>query len=100
MIHAIGIIFCIPVFLFTVWVDKIVWNWFMPELFGLPIMTFWGMAGLSIVLNSLTKASTIHIAKTYDKVEPQERYAHLIVGGLAIHSITLVLGWLFKSAAF
>lgn len=47
----ISIIGVIPVFL--------LWNWLMPTLFGLPIITFWQALGLSLLSGFLFKNSTV-----------------------------------------
>jgi len=41
------------------WVMTIAWNWLMPELFGLPEITFWQMVVLSFITNGLTGGSSL-----------------------------------------
>jgi len=36
----------------------LLWNWLMPELFGLPLITFWQAIGLNILSTILFKSTT------------------------------------------
>ena len=49
----------IVIALFASWVMMIAWNWLMPELFGLPEITFWQMFVLSFITNGLTGGSSL-----------------------------------------
>ena len=37
----------------------LLWNWLMPELFGLPLITFWQAIGLNILSTILFRPTTI-----------------------------------------
>ncbi len=36
----------------------LLWNWLMPEIFGLTTITFWQAVGLSLLANCLTKGGS------------------------------------------
>lgn len=33
----------------------LLWNWLMPEIFGLPALTFWQALGVNLLANMLTR---------------------------------------------
>lgn len=35
------------------WVFQLMWNWLMPELFGLPVLSFWQAWGLWVLIGSI-----------------------------------------------
>jgi hypothetical protein len=37
----------------------LLWNWLMPELFGLPVITFWKAVGLNLLAGTLFR-SVVH----------------------------------------
>jgi hypothetical protein len=37
----------------------LLWNWLMPELFGLPLITFWQAIGLNLLSTILFRPTTI-----------------------------------------
>ena len=37
----------------------LLWNWLMPELFGLPLITFWQAIGLNFLSTILFKSTSI-----------------------------------------
>jgi len=50
LIIFIGVLLALPVML--------LWNWLMPEIFGLTTLTFWQALGMSILAGCLTKGSS------------------------------------------
>ena len=45
------------------WPLMILWNWLMPTIFGLPIITFWQAVGLNLLSTILFNQSTIKKSK-------------------------------------
>ncbi len=43
---------------------SLLWNWLMPEVFGLPILSYWQAAGLIMLLNLLLHINISFGAKT------------------------------------
>lgn len=56
LIALLGILLGLPL--------QLLWNWLMPTIFGLPIITFWQAMGLNILASILFKDNSI---KTNDK---------------------------------
>ena len=46
-------IFILVIFWLFAGMVYILWNWLMPEIFGLPIITFWQSCGLLLLTNLL-----------------------------------------------
>ena len=55
LIVVLGILMALPVML--------LWNWLMPEIFGLITITFWQALGLSFLAGCLTKGSSSSSSK-------------------------------------
>jgi hypothetical protein len=53
------ILLFIGLVLLGTWVLTFLWNFVMPELFGLPPITFWQMLALSALTNALTGGSSV-----------------------------------------
>ena len=51
-------------FLVLAWPVSLLWNWLMPEVFGLPILSYWQAAGLIMLLNLLLNINFSFGAKT------------------------------------
>ena len=45
------------------WPLMLLWNWLMPTLFGLPIITFWQAVGLNLLSTVLFNRSTLTKSK-------------------------------------
>ena len=43
--------------LLLAWPVKLLWNWLMPVIFGLPLITFWQAAGLMLLISILFRWS-------------------------------------------
>lgn len=43
--------------LLLAWPVKLLWNWLMPVIFGLPVITFWQAAGLMLLISILFRWS-------------------------------------------
>ena len=54
-----GIGFIALVVLLLGWPLMLLWNWLMPTIFGLPIITFWQAVGLNLLSTVLFNQSTI-----------------------------------------
>lgn len=53
---ALGLIALIVVIILAVpYCAMLLWNWLMPELFGLKTVSFWQMVGLIVLMNILFK---------------------------------------------
>jgi hypothetical protein len=46
-------IFFIGMAAFVIWVLMLLWNWLMPDIFGLRLITFWESAGLLVMAKIL-----------------------------------------------
>ena len=86
----------------TTWVNMTVWGWYMPRLFGLPVLTFWQVAGLALILNSLCKASlfTVAKAKQYEDYSFNMQIISTCLTLSAAHMAGLGLAWAFSKGAF
>lgn len=51
-------------YLVLAWPVSLLWNWLMPEVFGLPILSYWQAAGLIMLLNLLLNINFSFEAKT------------------------------------
>lgn len=51
-------------YLVLAWPVSLLWNWLMPEVFGLPILSYWQAAGLIMLLNLLLNINFSFGAKT------------------------------------
>ena len=51
-------------YLVLAWPVSFLWNWLMPEIFGLPILSYWQVAGLMMLLNLLLNIRFSFGAKT------------------------------------
>ena len=58
---AIGVI-CLVVVLLG-WPLMLLWNWLMPTIFGLPLITFWQAVGLNLLSTILFKSSYLNNKK-------------------------------------
>jgi len=58
-----GIGFIALVVLLLGWPLMLLWNWLMPTIFGLPIITFWQAVGLNLLSTVLFNHSTIKKSK-------------------------------------
>ena len=45
------------------WPLMLLWNWLMPTIFGLPIITFWQAVGLNLLSTVLFNQSTLRKSK-------------------------------------
>ncbi len=52
----VGIVCLISVLL--AWPTMLLWNWLMPVIFKLPVITFWQALGLTCLSNILFKSTT------------------------------------------
>jgi len=46
-------ILVIPFFFLAVWIVMLLWNALLPDIFGLPVITFWQAAGIKILFRLL-----------------------------------------------
>jgi len=53
-------------FFFSVWLEKMLWNYYAGD-FSLPLMTYWRMAGLSILISFLFHVKSVNIVNNLDK---------------------------------
>ncbi len=51
-------------YLVLAWPVSLLWNWLMPEVFGLPILSYWQAAGMIMLLNLLLNINFSFGAKT------------------------------------
>jgi len=45
-------------FLILGWTLMLLWNWLMPTIFGLPLITFWQAVGLNLLSTILFKSTS------------------------------------------
>ncbi len=55
-----GLVFGVLIAFVFGWVVMLLWNWLMPSIFGLPIISFWKAWGLLILSHLLFKAGGHH----------------------------------------
>lgn len=51
--YLIGLLIIVP--LLTAWPVMLLWNWLMPDIFGLQELTFWQSIGLTLLCSFLFK---------------------------------------------
>ena len=56
IIIAAGIILFVGII--TAWPIQLLWNWLMPKIFGLPLISFWEAFGLMVLSGLLLKPSS------------------------------------------
>ena len=56
IVFIVGLVFAFPVML--------LWNWLMPEIFGLPEIGFWQAYGLNLLSGFLIKSSSVSSNKS------------------------------------
>ena len=47
------IVLVVGLFFLGTWVFMLLWNWLLPMLFGLPMITFWQSAGINVFLSMI-----------------------------------------------
>jgi hypothetical protein len=82
------------VYIYAVFVEKVVWNWYMPETFGLPVLTMPQVAGITILAAIAVRAVRIEDArpKTDD-----EKIGHISFC-IAYWSMGLLFAYLWRLA--
>ena len=55
----VTLLLCILFGAFGGWVFMLLWNWLMPELFGLKVIEYWQALGLMILCGMLFKSPTV-----------------------------------------
>ena len=83
----------IGAYLYSVWVEKVIWNWFLPVFFGLPEITFVQMGALSVLLNCLR-----YNVKPKDLDRSDGDNLKLIIAGYIYFTVALGIAYLWRLA--
>jgi hypothetical protein len=63
MVFIFGFLIIAIVALLLAWVTMVLWNWLMPDIFGLKLITFWQAFGLNLLTGVLFKNSSSSTTK-------------------------------------
>jgi hypothetical protein len=83
----------IGVYLYSVWVEKVIWNWFLPEFFGFPAITFIQMGAISVLLNCIR-----YNVKPKDLDQSSEDRSKLVIAGYVYFTLALGMAYLWRLA--
>jgi hypothetical protein len=83
----------IGAYLYSVWVEKVIWNWFLPEFFGLPVITFVQMGALSVLINCLR-----YNIKPSDLDHDNADRLKLVISGYVYFTLALGMAYLWRLA--
>jgi hypothetical protein len=86
------IVFVPLAILYNAAVTKTLWNWFMPDIFGLPVLTLEQAYVVSLIVGYLTY--NLHYGRIGDHSK-RERYK-LVIYGVCTPAGALLMGWIAR----
>lgn len=63
----LAIILLIALMFISPWIEMMLWNWVMVDLFAMPTVTFWQMFGLNWLCGLLFRRSSSNISTSKNK---------------------------------
>lgn len=81
------------------WALSVIWNWFMPTLFGVTSLSVFQAMGVGLVIRSITSKSSNSPAKSDNKTIG-EAFLEGFVIAIASPAITVAFAWVVLQLAF
>lgn len=95
ILSLVSFIVGVAVMFFATFVTMKTWNWFMPDLLGLPVLQFWGAFALRLVVTTFTVGIVLSTCLPRGSDDGDE-FASLgrSAASAVIHAVLLFIGWL------